>query len=148
LLPALDGQAEIEAAPAANDELRGTETILFVDDEKFIRATAKACLERYGYTVLLAENGQVAVELFREHGSTIGAVVLDLAMPVMGGAEALPKIQSIRPDIPVVLSSGYGKSEAARLFPNSGLEHFAQKPYKARQLLEIMASALKASRGN
>ena len=127
-------------APA--EELRGTGTVLVVDDEEIIRRTAKNALERYGYRVLWAEDGQKAVEVFRAAGE-IALVLLDLTMPTMNGEETLRELQAIRPSIPVLLSSGFNEVEAVRRFTGKGLAGFIQKPYTSAGLATKVKRALK-----
>ena len=107
--------------------------MLVVDDEEMIRRTAKVSLEKHGFTVLLAENGMEAVELFRKSAESIAVVVLDMAMPVMSGEEAFRRIVEIRPDVSVVASSGFDQSEMLARFGN-GVAGFLQKPYTSVQL--------------
>jgi DNA-binding NarL/FixJ family response regulator len=92
---------------------------------------------------LTAENGKVGVDLFREHNATIAVVVLDLQMPVMGGEEALALLNQINPDVPVVLSSGFDETEAARRFAGIKAARFLQKPYTNERLVEAVAATLK-----
>ena len=80
--------------------------ILVIDDEDTVRQTAKSALENYGYKVFVAANGKEGVRIFQELADEIDAVLLDMTMPVMSGEEALVRLKRIRPDIPVVLSSG------------------------------------------
>ena len=75
--------------PVAATNLEGHATILVIDDEDAVRQTAKSALESYGYTVIVAVNGKEGVNLFRELGHEIDAVLLDVTMPVMSGEEAL-----------------------------------------------------------
>ncbi|HKD04930.1 MAG TPA: PAS domain S-box protein [Bryobacteraceae bacterium] len=121
----------------SNDEL-----ILVVDDEEVIRKTAKAMLERYGYSVVLAENGKEGVELLEVLGDKVQAVVLDMTMPLMSGEEAFSQMRRIRPDIKVILSSGYNEVETIRRFTGKGLAGFLQKPYSSAVLAEKVASIL------
>ncbi len=117
-------------------------TILFVDDEETVRIFAKPALERSGWRVLLAENGAGAVRTFEEHQAEITLVILDMAMPVMGGEEALRRMKAIRRDVPVIISSGYGEDEASRVFAAKDLAGFLQKPYTANELMEAIAVVL------
>jgi two-component system cell cycle sensor histidine kinase/response regulator CckA len=117
-------------------------TILVVDDEEIVRRTAKSALERKGYSVLVAENGREAVEIVRSAPGAISAVLLDLTMPVMDGEETLTALRKMRPDLPVILSSGYNELEAVRRFDGKGLSGFVQKPYSASVLAEKIRSAL------
>jgi CheY-like chemotaxis protein len=75
--------------------MRGTGTILVVDDEAMIRTLATLALKRLGYTVLVAENGLEAVTIFEQREADITAILLDIAMPVMNGEEALQRIRKI-----------------------------------------------------
>ena len=126
----------------AKRELRGTGLILVVDDEPPVRELARAVLERYGYSVLTAENGQAAVDLFRRHADTITAVLLDLTMPVMGGGEAFQLMNEIQPGIPIVISSGYGENSVREQF-TSALAGVIKKPYTVSELREKIAAVLK-----
>ena len=126
----------------AKSDLRGTGLILVVDDEPPVRELARAVLERYGYSVLTAENGQAAVDLFRSHKDSITAVLLDLTMPVMGGGEAFQLMNEIRPGIPIVISSGYGENSVRERF-TSALAGVIRKPYTVSELREKIAAVLK-----
>ena len=117
-------------------------TVLFVDDEEMLRSFAQAALEKVGWHVLLAENGAEGVRLFEEHQDAITLVVLDMTMPVMGGAEALDRMKAIRSGVPVIISTGYGESEATRLFAGKDMAGFLQKPYTVDQLMETVAMTL------
>jgi DNA-binding NtrC family response regulator len=135
LLPAVAAQSPdltrrgiLTATPAAG-------AILFVDDEEPIRRWTKFALERSGWRVLSAENGAEAVQCFQEHQDAIALVILDIAMPVMGGEEALERMKAIRVGIPVIISSGYGETEAARRFAGKDTAGFLQKPYTMNQLM-------------
>jgi len=105
-----------------------------VDDEEIVRQTIQNTLQRYGYAVIQATNGDEGVRLFREYQDRIRLVVLDLSMPVMGGEEALRQLQSISPTVHVILSSGFTEAEAIRRFTGKGLAGFIQKPYTAGTL--------------
>ena len=125
--------------------LTGNETVLVIDDEDMVRQTAKSALESYGYRVIVASNGKEGVRVFQERSREVAAVLLDMTMPVMSGEEALVRLKSIRPDIRVVLSSGYNEADATRRFTGKGLAGFVQKPYTAACLAETMKIALESS---
>lgn len=80
--------------------------ILVVDDEAIVRRLVKAALEHRGYQVLLAENGLEAGDIFQQRAAEIVGVVLDMAMPVMDGAEVLRYIREIRPHVPLLRPAG------------------------------------------
>src|SRR5262249_39164287 len=106
---------------SARDQL-----VLVIDDEEIVRRTAKSMLERYGYTVVLAENGKEGVELFQVLAEKVSAVLLDMTMPVMNGEEAFSRLIAIKPDVKVVLSSGFNEVEAVRRFIGKSLAGFIQ----------------------
>jgi CheY-like chemotaxis protein len=121
---------------------RGEGTILMVDDEAHVRVVAALALEKTGFTVLTAADGQEAVAVFREHAKTVRAVLLDLTMPHMDGAATMNELRRIKPDVRVVLSSGYTEEDATRHFTDRDLIGFLQKPYGLKDLLAAVRGAL------
>ena len=89
LFPVTEKDPAAPSPETAADALHGTATVLVIDDEQIIRQTAKAMLERYGYAVLVAENGKEGIDLYRVVHDKIGLVILDMTMPVMSGEETL-----------------------------------------------------------
>jgi len=126
--------------------LEGEGTILFADDEEIVRQVARAVLERCGYKVLLAADGREAVHVCKQFDGPIAAVVLDLTMPVMDGAEALPFIRKLRPEARVLLTSGHDETQARRLLMREPVDGFLQKPFAARALAEAVRQALGSRR--
>ena len=120
----------------------GTGTILVVDDEEIVRRTATSALERAGYTVLQASNGQEALAVYEQQPGSIDLVLLDMTMPVMSGEETLQALRKRYPHVKVILSSGYNEVEAIQRFAGKGLAGFLQKPYAARTLLESVKALL------
>jgi CheY-like chemotaxis protein len=127
----------VERPPAARDAaLQGAGVILVVDDEKFVREMVRRALERHGYTVLLADSGLEAIDVLKRHPGDIALVILDLSMPKMSGEEALPELRKIRPQVKVMVSSGYSEAEAMTLFRGQQVSGFIQKPYTSRGIAE------------
>lgn len=120
----------------------GTGTILVVDDELIIRATASMLLENLGYTVVLAENGEEAVETYRSRVQEIDLVILDVVMPVMDGREAFEKIMTIDPQAKVILSSGYAKTINMNGMEENGLAGSITKPFSQVHLSRLVAEVL------
>jgi len=118
-------------------------TILLVDDEEELRDLCKTILECFGFRVLTASDGEECVKVFSAHADEITCVILDLTMPKMDGAEAFIELNRLRPDVPVILSSGYDKTEATRRFTDRGPAGFIQKPYKIRALRNELERVLK-----
>ena len=114
----------------------GNETILVAEDEVSLRYLASTVLERLGYTVILAEDGLEAVNLFRANQSRIDLVILDLVMPRFSGRDALELMRAIRPDLRALFVTGY--DDAAAHVPGvdaliSGA-NLLQKPYRVDML--------------
>jgi len=120
----------------------GEGTILIADDEESVQSVANDTLKQHGFSVLLADNGIEAVELFEEHQREIVAVLLDLTMPVMSGKESFQRIHAIRDDVPVVLSSGYTRQDAVSRFSGDAPAAFIQKPYSPRELAKVFHDIL------
>jgi PAS domain S-box-containing protein len=123
-------------------DLHGEGLVLVVDDEPTIRRTAKMALERFGYQVLVARDGAIAVELFEDRAQEISLVIMDLTMPEMGGEEALRRLQIIRPDVRVIISSGYHETDVIQNFTGQKLAGFIQKPYTILTLAQKVKAAL------
>ena len=115
-------------------------TILVVDDEEPVRAFTKAALERLGHRVLLAENGRQALDLLASHAGA-DLVVLDIIMPVVGGAEAFSEMRRRWPELAVLVASGYSRQEGQRLGIPGDLPYI-EKPYTAQTLREAIDKAL------
>jgi len=110
-------------------------TILVIDDEIAVRNLTEKVLTRQGYSVLLAEDGIQGTALFEEHADNIVCVLLDLTMPRMGGEACFDQLQSIRANIPVLLSSGYSEQTAIKQFSGKHIAGFIQKPYQPMKLV-------------
>jgi PAS domain S-box-containing protein len=120
----------------------GTGKILVVDDEATVRRTLQQNLEKLGYEAIFARDGNEAVSIFEQISDQVKVILLDLTMPVMSGAQALPKLRQLRPDVPIIASSGYSEAEAAEEFEN-GFDAFLQKPYTTEQLASVLRSVLR-----
>ena len=142
LFQAAANAADQVPAAALNTALHGSGVILVVDDEPVVREMTRRALERRGYTVLLADSGLSAIDVFRRHPAVISLVILDLSMPNMTGEEALPELRKIRPEVKVVLSSGYSESETMQFFKGQQVSGFVQKPYTATGIAERVKLAL------
>jgi two-component system cell cycle sensor histidine kinase/response regulator CckA len=140
----VSGQSH-EVQPAApRSASPGSATILVVDDEVIVHKTARSALEKLGYSVLVAENGVEAVQMFERHQDRIALIVLDMTMPFMSGEEALTRLRSIREKVKIVGSSGYHEREFLDKFGDR-VDGFLQKPYTASQVAQAVSRALKAS---
>ena len=136
--------ARIIQKPKERDKLRvissgklpekGSGTILVVDDEEYILNADRAMLNELGYEVLLANGGNEAIRVFEENKDRIKLLILDLIMPDLGGEIVYDRIKSLRPDVRVILSSGYSIEGQAESILKKGCDGFIQKPYNLNQL--------------
>ncbi len=117
-----------------------TGTVLVVDDEIMVMELARDILQRFGYTVLMANSGEQAMELYRLRSREIAAVVLDLVMPGMDGREVFRGLRAINANAKVIMSTGYG-SEVDDLL-DLGAAGYVEKPYRIRELLQVVGEAV------
>lgn len=118
-----------------NLALEGRETILLVDDEKFILDISEEMLSRHGYTVMRAESGEQALQIFQERSEEIDLVLMDLGMPGMGGEQCLQQLKAVAPEIKVIVGSGYAGHKIANAPEEFGAVGFLSKPYRLNRLL-------------
>jgi PAS domain S-box-containing protein len=143
LLPVAEGPADpIASEVPASVVASGTAWVLVIDDEETVRTVTRRVLERAGYRVLTAPDGVDGLELFRERQGEIDVVLLDVTMPRMGGEETFRQLRLLRPDVRVVLASGYSEQEATSQFAGKGLAGFIEKPFRAVDLLAKLQLAL------
>jgi two-component system cell cycle sensor histidine kinase/response regulator CckA len=109
--------------------------VLIVDDEPKVRELVSALLTKRGIPVLEASNGKEAIEKLSNEGAAVRAVLLDMAMPEMSGDVALPIIRKMRPDVHVIISSGYHDHDVQQHFSHIEKCGFLPKPYTREQLL-------------
>ena len=126
----------------AGRDLRGEGVILVVDDDASVRCLAGDILDTYGYSVLLAEDGYTAVELARGCSVPPALVVLDLSMPGMSTSQTIEQLRFVRPDLPILLSSGYDEGEVLPRFNHERLFGFIHKPYTPAQLAEKVKAVM------
>ncbi len=117
-------------------------TVLVVDDEDDVRTLACDVLERAGLTVLTANDGQEAIELFRKRRDEIRVVLLDRTMPGLSGDEAFSRLREIDPGARIVLMSGFSEQRAARAVADQRIDGFLQKPFLPARLLQAVRDAL------
>ncbi len=149
LFPCSEEAAKTPTQATVGDESwRGSGMILVVDDEEIVRRVTKMMLESVGFTVLMAQDGLEALEVFRRRADEIVLVVLDLTMPNLDGEETLRELLRIRPNVKTILSSGYNEQDLTDRFAGKGLSAFIQKPYRPDQLRERVRQALEGNSGN
>jgi two-component system cell cycle sensor histidine kinase/response regulator CckA len=142
-LPALDDKkvSNLKVAAEIKIETGKGECILVVDDEVSILTIIQEILENNGYQVLIANNGNEALNIFSENKDRIGMVLMDINMPLMDGNKASEAIHNINRDLPVILSSGLFYKDEKTLEQNMNL-YFLSKPYTEEMLLEVITNVL------
>jgi PAS domain S-box-containing protein len=146
-LPVSDQDAHREV-PVGGELIKGSATILLVDDEALIIDVARAMLERLGYRVVVCMEGQEAVKVITDMGDEIDLVILDMILPGMDGGTTFDCIRQIQPDMPVILSSGYAINGQADNIMRRGCNGFMQKPYNIAELSQKIRSVLDESKGS
>ncbi len=124
----------------------GKEKILFVDDEADIVAAARIILEQLGYEVVALTNSQDALAAFRAESEKFDVIITDLTMPQLTGLDLIEAILSIRPDIPIILCTGYGESTALERARALGISELVAKPIIPDQLAETIRRVLDSKR--
>ncbi|MDX2474477.1 MAG: response regulator [Candidatus Krumholzibacteria bacterium] len=137
---AVSGAKEAEPVPVSYD-LKGR-TIMLVDDDPRVRAVAESFLRRLGCRVLSAADGYDAVRLYGQRHAEIDAIVLDYTMPGMDGGGTSRRLRVIRPDVPLLMTSGHDEAEVRANCGVADMAGFIAKPYNLRQLNEVLALAL------
>ncbi len=127
---------------AQNLKMAGGGTVLVVEDEPSVRKSVTLALTRLGFTVLAAEDGVEAVEIFREHQDEIRLVLCDLTMPRMNGWETLTALRQIAPGVPVILSSGYSEAQVMDGNHPELPQAVLSKPYEFKALADAIRQIL------
>jgi len=138
LFPLADGVTAEERPGAVSAVSLAGLRVLLVDDEEILREATAEALQSLGVEVVLAADGQEAVDRVTQQGLSLDLVFMDLTMPRMDGREAFQQIRRLCPGVPVVLTSGYNEQESIQDFIGRGLAGFLQKPYTLKALGEML----------
>jgi len=142
-LPVSDKKEINEIIEPTEKIIKGSGTILFVDDEEMIISLGKEILEKLGYNVLLANGGGDALNVYKNNRGKIDLVILDLIMPDLSGNVVFEKMREIDPDVRVLLSSGYSINGQAAEIIKKGCCGFIQKPFNIIKLSNIIDKIMK-----
>jgi len=137
LLPASGKPANIFNHVGYEGNWKGSGTVLLVDDEETVRGMGKEMLQEFGFTTITANDGREAVEIFKTTPD-ISFVILDLTMPHMDGEQCFRELRQLKPDVKVIMCSGFSEHEVTQKFMGKGLAGFIQKPYKLSALKEAI----------
>ena len=146
-LPAAELTDDDEAeAPGVTPLPRGTETILVVDDEEYIRTFAQKVLQKSGYTVLTASSGEEALEIYTGQSIDIGLVLMDIGMPGMGGYKCFQEIIGYDPSARILVATGYAINGQVEKAMQSGAAGYVGKPYQVSEMLNKVRDILDAGK--
>src|SRR5574341_2173266 len=128
--------------------LTGNGRVLVVDDEPSVRTLARMILEKAGYDVLEAENGEKAIEAINtgENRLVLDTVICDIRMPKVNGVEVVDSFQREYPHVPVIVLTAYPDTNMASSFMRNGVADYLVKPVSAENLKEAVAKAMKRRR--
>lgn len=143
VLPPPEPMAELDGLPTA----RPGETVLVVEDEESIRQAIATTLEGLGYRVLTAQNGEVALAIFRQGYESISLVLTDMVMPRMGGAALYEALHAIDPGVHMLVITGYPLEETNKLFVEGSGVSWVQKPFTTERLAQAVRQAIEHNGG-
>lgn len=143
-LPTVDAAPEKKSSPSSHPSMR-IGTVLVVDDEAMMRAGAARIIEALGLTTLSAGDGEEALAVFEQNPDVV-FVLLDMAMPRMGGAACFKELRKRKPKLKILITSGYTDHAEAQALLAAGANGFLEKPYTAEQLATEVDRILNRSR--
>jgi len=144
-LPEVDATAERTTAVAGARAPRGTETVLLVEDAAAVRAVTKQVLERQGYVVLEAPDGEAALRLAQQHRGPIHLLLTDVVLPRVSGRELAERLTQVRPDMKVLYASGYTDDSVVRHGILELGTAYLQKPFSPESLARKVRNVLDAA---
>ncbi len=124
--------------PAVEEQWKGSGTVLLAEDEVLITVILKDMLEELGFTVITATNGKEALELYQKNAADITMVVTDIGMPIMSGYEMFYELKKLNPQLPIIISSGFGDKEVTTTIPRDAVADMLTKPYNFELLKKVL----------
>ena len=124
---------------------QGSGTILLVEDEDQVKFVAKSMLEEFGFTVIEASNGREALDVFQKNASEIRLVMTDIGMPVMNGYTLFRELKILKPELPIIISSGFGDTVVTTRIPSEEIAGLVSKPYRFDQLRDVLRGVTEAT---
>ena len=130
----------IPEASSSNQKAQAQRTILVVEDERIMLRLLEKFLSRQGYQVLLAADGEQAIDGYCRHKTQIDVVLLDVGLPKISGVDVFRKMKKENPDVRVVVASGYLDARMKTEMYRAGVKAFLDKPYLLPEMLETLRS--------
>jgi CheY-like chemotaxis protein len=144
LLPEGATVPETASTPAAES---GSERVLLVDDDPVQLKSLARMLERLGYKITARSSGRTAVTAFKKDPDAFDLVVTDQTMPRMSGIDLAKSLVQVRPDIPIILNTGFSEKVNGETVGHDGIRAFIMKPFTARELSGLIRRVLKDKKG-
>jgi PAS domain S-box-containing protein len=141
-LPKIEGEVITKPEPGPGGIPTGHERILFVDDEQALVEMGEQMLDHLGYEVTTRTSSIEALELFRTKADQFDLVITDMTMPNMTGDQLAMKIMKIRPDLPIILCTGFSERITPEKAKNMGIKAFSMKPLVMRDLADTVRKVL------
>ncbi|MFC1592353.1 response regulator, partial [Thermodesulfobacteriota bacterium] len=142
LFPLIQRHEEADQTESAAPPPMGTETILLVDDEEDVVNAGKQTLERLGYNVVSVTSGAEALDNLKLAKSSYDLVITDKTMPKMTGFDLAVEIKKIKPEIPILLWTGFQEKNIKDRIQKSGIEDFVMKPINKREIADAIRKVL------
>jgi two-component system cell cycle sensor histidine kinase/response regulator CckA len=120
----------------------GEATVLLVEDEEHMLYLLERIFSKHGYKVLKASDGKTAIKTYQRHKETIDAVLLDIGLPKVAGQDVLRKMKQEKPDVKIVVASGYLEPELKSEINRAGVKYWLQKPYLPNEVIKIFQSVI------
>ncbi len=139
----VDKPSSAELSPAAREVLPGEGLILVVDDEPSVRRLIRMMLEKMGYEVITAADGNEVVRIYHAHSEALALILMDLTMPGMDGVNTFQALQRAGCEIPVVLASGYSEAQLRTQYGEKGFAGFLHKPFQKQTLSDVLVQVFK-----
>lgn len=138
----MDGHEEKSAAEASEEIIGGSERIIFVDDEESLVKLGNILLRNMGYEVAAFSKSQEAFQAFKEAPDNYDLIITDMTMPGMTGAELARNVKQIRPDIPIILCTGFTENLDEEIVREMGICAYLTKPVLQKDLADTIRKAL------
>jgi CheY-like chemotaxis protein len=137
---------EIESTQKVSSGLwQGSGTILLVEDDEQVMSIARTMLRELGFFVIEASNGKDALELYQQNAVDITLVMTDMGMPVMDGYELFSELKKLKPELPILISSGFGDVEITSKIARDEITGLISKPYRFDLLQETVKSVMEGA---
>ncbi len=145
LLPTTCEQSADDSCTDADEIVNGKGHVMVIDDEKIVRDVSREILEDLGYAVTICSDGVQALDFYEKHHQKVDLVIVDMIMPRMAGYDCYKGLRKIKPDVKVVIATGYSLPEETQGLIARGVSGFIQKPFEAEALSKVVADAIQNS---